>query len=493
MTETRLVRHLAAVPSGSPDRPSAPAPGQLLSIADDLTRALTGQVLRPTGQNFEQAIGRIDPNRAHHPAVMVVAADARDVSSVMQMASDHGVAVAVVGTGHSAVAPVQDGVLLTLSGLDSVDINPMTRTALVGAGASWRNVLDAAGAFGLGPICGSAPDVGVIGFLLGGGIGPVSRTYGFGSDQVRRFQVVLASGEIVDVDADHHGDLFWALRGGKANPGVVVLSVEINLLPITEIYGGGLYYAEQDIPAMLHAYQGVIGANASHITENLTTSIAILRIPELPDLPPAISGRTVAHLRIGYIGSPLEAERLLEPLRRAATPVLGTLGVVPCAEIGRIHNDPTALSAHVGGGLLLKELTSSTVEALVRSAGPDVKAPLSIVEIRHLGGALSRPTGMADSVGGRHAAFGVWVSSRRLGPPDSAQGLKPDRAIAAVRSVLDELQPWAAGGTQPNFTGSANTEDEILDGWPVLVRERLREISRRYDPDGTFSGGPGRP
>ncbi len=119
-----------------------------------------------------------------------------------------------------------------------------------------------------------------------------------------------------------------------------------------------------------------------------------------------------------------------------------------------------------------------------------MNTPLSIVEIRHLGGALSRPVDVPDAVGGRHAAFGAWVSSRRLAPPDSSRGLTSDRAVAAVRSVLDEIQPWATGGTQPNFTGSANTDSEIVAGWPVLVRERLRQINQRHDPKDRFHGGP---
>ncbi len=341
MTEARMARHLAAVPRNADS-------SERLDLAGDLVAAVSGRVLRPGESNFDRTISRIDPARAHHPAVMVAAADARDVSLVLQLAAAHDVCVTVLGTGHSAVAPIWGGVLLTLSGLDSVDINPVTRTALVGAGASWRTVLAAAGVHSLGPVCGSAPDVGVIGFLLGGGIGPVSRTYGFGSDHVRSFQVALASGVIVDVDADHHRDLFWALRGGKVNPGVVVLSALIELLAITEIYGGGLYYAAPDIPMVLQAYQQFI--SDAEIAETLTSSVAILRIPELPDLPPAISGRTVAHLRIGYVGSAQVAEQLLKPLRRAATPVLGTIGVLPYTEIGRIHNDPTAPSAHAGAG-----------------------------------------------------------------------------------------------------------------------------------------------
>ena len=477
MTGSRVARHLAGVPRN-------PHPPEHLDLVGDLAGALSGRVLQPGEPDFDRVISRIDPARVHRPAVMVIAANARDVSLVMQTAGVHDVSVTVLGTGHSAAAPIRGGILLTLSSLDSVDVDPTTRTALVGAGASWRSVLAAAEAFALGPICGSAPDVGVIGFLLGGGIGPVSRTYGFGSDHVRSFQVVLASGAMIDVDAEHHRDLFWALRGGKTNPGVVVLSAVIDLLPITEIYGGGLYYAAHDISEVLQAYQQFIGD--AELAESLTSSAAILRIPELPDLPPAISGRTVAHLRIGYVGSAPEAEQLLAPLRQAATPVLDTTGVLSYTDIGRIHNDPATLSAHVGGGLLLREFTHETVDALLRAAGPEVNSPLSIVEIRHLGGALSRPVGIPDAVGGRHTAFGVWVSSRRLAPPESSRGLTSERAVVAVRAVLDELQPWATGGTQPNFTGSANTASEIAAGWPVLVRERLRQISRRHDPDARF-------
>ena len=282
-------------------------------------------------------------------------------------------------------------------------------------------------------------------------------------------------------------DLFWALRGGKGGFGVVT-GATVALLDLPAIYGGGEYYRTEEIAALLSAYQRFAGPA---VPDELTTSLAILRLPDLPALPPPLRGQTVAHLRIAYAGAgeraATEAERLLAPLRAAVgAPVFGGVGDLPYAQIGTIHNDPTEPSSFASGGTLLDRLDADTVGAILSVAGSDITTPVAAVEVRHLGGALARPVPPRDAVSGRGAAFGVWVAS---GPAPDPAALSA--AEGAVRGVLDALAPWSTGGVQINFCGSVNTAEEAARAWPADIADELAAIRFRHDPGHLFPYVPG--
>jgi FAD/FMN-containing dehydrogenase len=344
---------------------------------------------------------------------------------------------------------------------------------------------------GLAPICGSAPGVGVAGFLLGGGLSPIGRTVGFSSDHVRSFEIVCADGQLRTVSADRDPDLFWALRGGKGGFGVVTAAT-VELLGVASLYGGAEFYSARDIATLFRAYQRFVN---SGLPAALSTSVAILRLPELPDLPPALRGQTVGHLRVAYVGGDsaderaASAEELLAPLRAAiGKPLLGGVGELPYADLGTIHNDPTTPSAQATGGILLERFERETVDAILRIGGPDVETPVALIEVRHLGEALAG-TPPRDAVSGREAHACLWVVGAPL-PPDFEAG-QLSAANAAVRAIIDSLAPWSTGGVQINFCGSANTVDEAARAWPKEIADRLAEIRRRYDPATIFPFVPG--
>ena len=452
-------------------------------VLDELRSSVTGPVLTPDDPNYGTEITGFDLSLVHSPPVVVGAATVGDVCATVRTAVAGGLPITVVGSGHGDIPAVTAGILLTTRRLDGVQIDTSSGTAHVGAGATWHDVLDRATPAGLAPLCGSAPAVGIGGFLLGGGLGPISRTFGFSSDHVRSFDIVCADGVLRTVSAQQDPDLFWALRGGKGGFGVVTAAT-IEMLELTTVYGGGEYYAAAQIPALLRAYQAFVDAG---VPDELTTSIAMLRLPDLPLLPPPLRGQTVAHLRIGCVGADggAAAEKLLAPLRAAVgSPLLGAVGVLPYAQIGTIHNDPTVPSAHATAGILLHQVTPETVQALLAVAGPDVAAPLAIVEIRHLGGALGPAEGERDAVSGREAAFGMWIS----GAPQPA-GFDPAAlatTAAAVRGVLDAVAPWSTGSVQINFCGAVNTAAEAAAAWPAAVSARLAAIRAQYDPQRVF-------
>ncbi|GAB1817278.1 FAD-binding oxidoreductase [Herbidospora sp. RD11066] len=400
----------------------------------------------------------------HHPALVAEAETAEDVAEALAYAVSRDLPVAVQATGHGAVQAADGAVLILTSRMRSLEIDPVERTATIGAGCTWAEVVRAAAPFGLAPLCGSASGVGAVGFTLGGGVGPLARTYGFAADHVRALTVVTPDGVTRVADPGGEADLFWALRGGKGGFGVVT-SITVDLFPLATVWGGGFYYAAADAPAVLRAYREW----APTLPETVTTSIALVRLPPLPQLPPPLSGQFVAHLRVASV-EPQEA--LLAPMLGVAEPVLGGVGELPYTQLDLIHNDPTDPMPAVERSTLLRDLTPEAVETLLSVAGPSVELPIPVVEIRHLGGALAREPKEPNAVGGREAAFNLLV----VGLPGSAP-----------EAITGALAPWSTGGTLINFHGSDLT---TLDrAWPAATRARLAEIRNRVDPRDLFRLG----
>ena len=319
------------------------------------------------------------------PAAVVLATSAEDVAGTVRFAAAHGYTVTVQATGHGAVGVGPDTILVQTSAKKHCAVDALNRTARVGAGARWQDVLDAATPHGLAPLCGSAPGVGVVGYLTGGGIGPLVRTVGLSSDHVRAFDVVTGEGTLLRATPEENADLFWGLRGGKATLGIVT-KVDIDLLSISEFYGGAVYFDGADAAAVLHAWRGW----CEGLPETVNTSIAVQQLPPLPGVPEPLAGRMTVAVRYTAVGDLVEAERLLAPMRAAATAVLDTVGVLPYAAIGAVHADPVDPMPINEDQALLSELPAEAVDALLALVGPGSGSPQVIVELRLLGGALAR-------------------------------------------------------------------------------------------------------
>jgi FAD binding domain len=458
---------------------------------DSLRAGVAGPVLTRDDDGYAAEVSGFEMLVEHAPAVAVGATDADDVVATVRIGAAAGLPIGVVGLGHAAIPAVTQGILLNTSRITDVTLDIGARTAYVGAGATWHDVMAAAIPIGFAPVCGSAPGVGVAGYLLGGGLGPIGRTVGFSSDHVRSFDIVCADGEPRTVSADRDPDLFWALRGGKGGFGVVT-AVTVDLLDIASLYGGGEFYSSGDIVTLFQAYQRFVN---SGLPAALSTSLAILRMPDLPDLPPPLRGQTVAHLRIAYVGGDsaddraASAEKLLAPLRTAvAKPILGGVSELPYADIGTIHNDPTTPSAQSTAGILLDSLEPETVAAILDVGGPRIETPVAVIEVRHMGGALAG-TAPRDAVSGREASCAVWVIGAPL--PSDFEDAQVSATDAAVRPVIDAVAPWSTGAVQINFCGSANTADEAAQAWPPDIADRLADVRRRYDPADLFPYAPG--
>lgn len=447
---------------------------------DDALDGLRAHVAAPVALPGEVGYERATPwNLAAtvQPAAVVLAATAYDIANTVGFAAARGYRVAVQATGHGAMVVAPDTILVLTSEMTGVTVDPVARTARVAAGATWQQVLDAAAPHGLAGLGGSAPSVGVVGFLTGAGIGPLVRTVGLSSDYVRSFELVTGAGELLRASPEENAELFWGLRGGKSTLGIVT-AVEIDLLPIAEFYGGAVYFDGADAGIVLREWAGW----CADLPESVSTSIALQQLPSMPGVPEPLAGRLTVAVRYAAVGDFAEAERLLAPMRAIATPVLDTVAVMPYAAIGAVHADPVDPMPIFEHHTLLRELTAETVEALLDAAGPESGSVQTIVEIRMLGGALAREGRHRSAFCHRDAAFAVSTIGA-LVPPIA------DAVMPQAGALIVALSPWSSGGQLANFAPSedagraARVYDEETRHW-------LAALADRHDPAGVFRCGP---
>ncbi|MFJ1707089.1 FAD-binding oxidoreductase [Kitasatospora sp. NPDC088346] len=435
---------------------------------------ISGPVFRPGDEGYDAERRGYNLALDHRPALVVGALDAADVSAAVRYAAGAGLGVAVQATGHGVSVPTDGQLVISTARMDGVRVDPVARTAQVGAGARWHQVIAAAAPYGLAPLSGSNPDVGAVGYTLGGGIGLLGRRYGYAADHVRRFELVTADGRLLEVTAQSEPELFWALRGGKDNFGVVV-SMEIDLVPVERLFGGGLYFPGESAAEVLHGW----AAWTATVPEEMSSSIQLIRYPDLPVLPEPLRGRFVAHVRIAWCGEPAEAERLVAPLRALGPALLDSLRELPYAECGSIHHEPPMPVAAYDRNTALRELDAAAVDTLLALAGPDAGAPV-ILEIRHHGGAYARTPRVPNAAGGRDAGY-MLFSTYLVEPGTLAE-------VRRVHGLLhDELAPWGTGGSFVNFLGIDDTgADRVRACYDPADYRRLAALKAERDPGNLF-------
>ncbi|MFJ8577843.1 FAD-binding protein [Micromonospora sp. NPDC093277] len=434
---------------------------------------ITGRIHRPGDAGYDSRRSGYNRVIEHRPALIVEAVDGDDVAAAVRLAVAEGRPVAVQATGHGPAVSADGALLIHTGRMTGVQTDLANRTARIEAGVRWRDVLAVTAPHGLAPLNGSSPVVGAIGYTIGGGIGMLGRRYGFAADHVRAVELVTADGQVRRLTADREPELFWAVRGGKGNFGVVT-SLEVDLFPVAQLYGGGLYYGAEAVPDALAAYARWAGT----VPDEMTSSVLMVQVPDIEAAPAPLRGQYVMHLRIAYCGAPEEGERLVEPLRKVASPLMDTLGVLPYERVGSIHHEPTDPAASYGRNIALRELEPA-VEALLAAAGPDANAPYA-VELRHLGGAYARPPVVPNAVGGRDAGFSL--SSMSL-----ASGTDLETLRAAHDGLHERLRPWRTGGALLNFLGVHDaTEATVRAAFDPAVHERLAGVKAVYDPGNLF-------
>jgi len=406
-----------------------------------------------------------------HPAAVTVPRTARDVVAAVNFARDNGLRVAAQGTGHNAgpLGPLADTVLIRTYAMRGITIDPIGRIARVQAGARWQDVADAAGEHGLAGLAGSAPDIGVAGHVLGGGLSWLGRRYGLAANNVEAFELVTADGALIRADTVSEPDLFWALRGGGGSFGVVT-AIELRLFPVAEAYAGLLYWPAEAGSAVLHAWRKL---TEDYVPDEFTTTVRYRNFPSASAIPNQLRGQPSVVVAVAHLGSPREADEMLAPLRRL-DPLLDTMHVIPAAELGYLHGEPEHPVPFAAEGTLLVGLPADIVDEIVRLAKPDARSPLLGVELRHLGAELgyARPG---------NGALPALPASHLL----VATGAVPDQQAAdaihaRVKALKSAVWRWSARRTYLNFTG-ASQDPACL--WRPRAYDRLRHIKAAVDPE----------
>jgi len=449
-----------------------------MSMSTSLSRrsaGLQGEVIRPGQPRFDEARRAFNLAADQEPAAVVFAESVHDIVAAVTFAARHGQQIAAQGTGHNAMplGSLTDTILLKTERMREVEVDAGSRTATIAAGVLVEELGAAAQAHGMCSMPGSSPNVGIVGYTLGGGLSWLGRRYGFACNRVNAIDVVTADGEQRRIDPDNEPDLFWALRGGGGGYAIVT-GLHVNLLPISELYAGALVFPAELGADALRAWRDW----AASVSEDVTSIGRFLRPPPIPDVPEPLRGRPLLTFDAACIGSQEEGEATIAPLRELGEPIMDTFGQIPAEGLSRIHMDPEPPVPGMGHHRLLSELPDDAIDAFVGVAGPDAGSPLLLAELRQLGGALARRDengGALPSLDADFALLGVGMPMT----PELGQAIE-----ASLDDLHDTMQPWAADGGYFNFAERPCDVDALL---PPETCARLREVKGRWDPD-RFSG-----
>ena len=430
-------------------------------------------IVLPHDPSWDEA--RLAWNRAanQQPAAVALPETASDVAVIVRWARERGLRVAPQGTGHNAIplGSLAHTVLLKTERMRGVNVDSRNRRARVDAGVLWAEVTHAAAGYGLAALAGSSPDVGVVGYTLGGGLSWLGRRYGLAANSVTAIELVNAEGDLVRADADRHADLFWALRGGGGSFGVVT-ALEFELYPLTDVYAGTLFFPLERGAEVLRAWRRWV----DQVPDEVTSVGRFLQFPPLPQIPEPLRGGSFAVVEAVSMLGRDASDELLRPLR-ALGPQLDTFATIPVRELEHLHMDPKQPVPGAGDGIVLADLNDAAIDALVQTAGADARSPLLSVELRHAGGALARRApggGAVSAIEGRFLMNAVGMAPT----PEAAAAVR-----AHVELVQSALGRWDAGRAFGNFATKRERGERLFG---EVTYRRLQAVKATVDPDDVF-------
>jgi FAD/FMN-containing dehydrogenase len=436
----------------------------------DLVDRLPARVVLPGDDAWETARQVWNLAVVQHPVAIVYPESADDVVAAVTFAAERGLRVAFNAGGHNA-GPIDwhaDTLLLKTERMDGITIDPRARRARVEAGVLAKALASAAGAHGLAYLAGTSPDVGVLGYVLGGGLSWLVRRFGLACDTIAAAEVVTADGRSLRVDRDTEPELFWALRGGGGNVAAVT-ALELDLFPVAEVYAGAMLWPIERAEVILNAWRDWVDS----VPDECESLGRMLQLPDLPFLPEHLRGRSFVLVELAFHGSEEAGAALCRPFRDLE-PEIDTVAIMPTSELSVVNMDPDFPVPYAGEGILLDDLTPAAIAELI---GVFVGSPLLHVEVRQLGGAAavrSPEHGVLDAIEQPFVLFTF--------------GIAPDAdALAAVdghvRLLLEAMGPWDSGKRYLNFAESRTDPRAFFRDESV---ERLRRVKARYDPAGVF-------
>ena len=441
----------------------------------ELQSRLHGQVLTDADEGFDAARQTFNLLNDQRPAAVVRVASADDVAETVRYAATRGLRVAPQGTGHNAgpmIDDLEDALLVRTDALQEVKIDVAARRARVGSGVRWSAVAPQASDAGLAALHGSSPDVGIAGYSLGGGIGWLARKHGLQANALTAVEIVTADGELRRIDHDNETDLFWAIRGGGGNYGVVT-ALEFDLFAVPELYAGALFFPFERASEVMHAWHELVSAG---LPDEITTVARVYQFPPVPFLPEFIRGKSFTAVQAAYLGNESDGADLLRPLTELG-PDSSTFGMVAPAALGGLAMDPEGPVPAASASRILSGTSHATIDAFLDSAGPGSPSGLASVELRSMGGALAR---RPEGAGARAKVDGDYVMF-------AVGGVMSPELKAEVQGQADgvagALAPWDAGSRYANFEERATDARLFYDEDTFRL---LRALRSHWDPSGLF-------
>jgi FAD/FMN-containing dehydrogenase len=444
---------------------------------DAVNGNFAGTVVSPGEENWDQARAAWNLAADQNPAAVAYPESADDVVAAVNFARANGLGVAAQGTGHGAGSrgPLDGSILLKTERMKAIEIDADDGVGRYEAGVLWMEANPAAGEHGLANFSGSAPDVGIVGYTTGGGFGWLARRYGLACNNVRAIELVTADGEQRRVDADHNADLFWAVRGGGGSFGVVT-AIEFDLAELPEVFAGSVIYpaGERSREIISRYFEW-----APALPDDVTSIARFLQLPSLPQVPEPLREKPLITLGACYAGPESEGVELIQPIRELGEPVMDTFQTMPPSGLSAVHMEPDEPVPGVVYTASLREAPQEAIDSFIETAGPESGSPLLAAEIRQCGGALGESREGAGALSHLDAEY-VFCG---IGLPMSPEmGEAINRQLDAV---CEALEPWSTESCYLNF---ADRPTDIEAIFAPETLERLRDVKRRYDPDGLISG-----
>jgi FAD/FMN-containing dehydrogenase len=439
------------------------------ALVTDLTGRISGSVLGPLDEGYDAARAVHNGLVDRRPALIVRCWTTNDVVAALELARREGLEVSVRGGGHNVAgrAVTDGGLMIDLAEMKGISVDPERGTVTARGGVLWKELNDATGVHGLAVTGGVVSTTGIAGYTLGGGLGWLMAKYGLAADNLVGAELVTADGDVVQVDADSHPDLFWALRGGGGNFGVVT-TFTYRLHPVQTIVGGLIAHPLDAAPELLRFYRDAV-ADAS---DDLTVFAGLVHAPDG-------SGGKLAALVVFHTGDAAEAERDLEPFETWGSPLVVQVGPMPYPVMN------TILDAGYPDGALnywLSSFTRGLPDELIDVAVERfaaVPSPMSAILLEHFHGAVTRIGPTETAVPHREEGWNLLLPSVWTDPADT------EANIAWTRETFAALRPHFGTGRWLNYLGDDQAEDAIRAAYGPNY-ERLREVKRRYDPDNVF-------
>jgi FAD binding domain/Berberine and berberine like len=430
-------------------------------------------LISPDHPRFDEARAAFNLAVDQRPAAIALAESVDDVIEAVRYARDSGLRVAPQTTGHNAgaYATLEDTVLVKTTAMVGVEIDAEARRARVLSGSRWMDVTAELEGTGLVALHGSSPNVGVVGYSLGGGIGWLARKHGLQANSISAVELVTADAELVRADAHRNADLFWALRGGGGNFGVVT-AIEFELYPVEEVYAGWLIFPWERSAEVLRTWNELLPT----LPDEMTSIGRILQLPPLPEIPEALRGAQIVVIEAAFLGSEEDGAELLRPLRELG-PVQDTFAVAPPSVLHELHQDPPDPVPALSATALLGDLDSEAIDSLVQLVGPGSGSAFLSVELRHLGGALAHSApgaGALAQLSGTFAMFAVGI------PMDEAVG-------AALVSQGERLVAALADHDKGRYLNFTERPADTRAAYSEAAYARLQEAKAKWDADNVFS------